>query len=471
MKEIFYDIISQLPDMQEIELTGNQAYAVEQFLEFYKSGEGRDAFILTGSAGTGKTLLIHLFTTFLRKMGWKVILLAPTGRAAKVITQRTGKASYTLHHHIFSVGEGFQGEPVFHLKENKEKSKVVYIVDEASMIGDGKEEALRSSLLQNLMHYIYENDENRKLILIGDTVQLPPINNSFSPALDVPYMKMEFGLNVFSAHLTEVKRQGSDSLVLENAVEIRDAYLSGEETPILHIHYGREVQELDNAYDALETYCGYYEYGNLDKVIFITYSNNKAMQVNMAIRNKLLETEEVLVPGDVVMVVKNNYTWGTEHFAFLANGELGTVEEVFPDSIEEKYGLRFMNAIIGFEDSTGEQKQVDCKVVLDLLQSKLAQLSSEQAYRIWQERLMYYDGLTKKEAQQELAKDPYLHALQIKYGYAVTGHKAQGGQWKNVIIAFEPNYGGDIYQYIRWTYTVFTRAEERIFLLGCPFNE
>lgn len=470
MREIFYNIISYLPEMQEIELTGNQAYAVEQFLAFYQSGEGKDAYILTGSAGTGKTLLIHLFTTFLRKMGWKVILLAPTGRAAKVITQRTGKPSYTLHHHIFSVGEGFQGEPVFHLKENKEKSKVIYIVDEASMIGDGKEEAMRTGLLQSMMKYVYDNDEYRKLILIGDSVQLPPVNNTFSPALDAAYMKMEFDLNVFSAHLSEVKRQEVDSLVLENAVQIRDAYLNGEENPVLEITYGREVQELDNAYDALETYCGYYEYGNLDKIVFITYSNHKAMQVNMAIRNKLMETEDILVSGDIVMVVKNNYTWGTEHFAFLANGEMGTVEEIFPETKEEKYGLTFMNAMIGFEDSTGEQKMVECKVVLDLLQSKLPQLTSEQNYRIWQERLMIYDGMTKKEAQQELAKDPYLHALQIKYGYAVTGHKSQGGQWQNVIIAFEPNYGGDLHQYIRWTYTVFTRAQERVFLLGCPFK-
>lgn len=193
------------------------------------------------------------------------------------------------------------------------------------------------------------------------------------------------------------------------------------------------------------------------------------MQVNMAIRHKLFETQAALIPGDLIMVVKNNYSWGTEHFPFLANGEMGVVVEVFPETKEEKYGLNFMNVSLGFEDAFGEQKLIECKVVLDLLQNKAAQLSNDHIYRIWQERSMLYVDLPKTEARKALAQDPYLHALQIKYGYAITGHKAQGGQWENVIVAFEPDYGGDIYAYIRWTYTVFTRAESRAFLLGCPF--
>lgn len=470
MRETFYTLISPILSRNGITLTDDQVLAVEQFLAFYMSGDGKDTFLMTGSAGTGKTLMIQLFTFFLKKMGWKVILLAPTGRAAKVITQRTKRPAHTIHHHIFSLEEGFHGEPFFHLKENKENSKVVYIIDEASMIGDGKEESMRMSLLASLLRYVFDNDENRKLIFIGDSVQLPPVNHTDSPALNAAYLKDEYELNVFPAHLSEVKRQSADSLVLENAVLIRDAFLNGEETPELNLRLGRDVQTLDNGYEALETYCGYYDFGNLDKVVFITYSNHKAMQVNMAIRHKLLETEEKLVPGDLVMVVKNNYTWGTEHFSFLANGEMGVVVDTFPDTVEELYGLTFMNVVIGFDDSNGEQQLVDCKVVLDLLQSKQPQLTAEQNYRIWQDRIHLYDALPKKEAQSELAKDPYLHALQLKYGYAITGHKAQGGQWQHAIIAFEPDYGNDLQAYIRWTYTVFTRATQTVNLLGCPFG-
>ncbi|MBX7241158.1 MAG: AAA family ATPase [Bacteroidia bacterium] len=469
MHSVFYQIISHLPEMEGITLTEDQENAVSRFLAFFQSDEGRDMMLLTGSAGTGKTLLIHFFTTFLKKMKWKVILLAPTGRAAKVITKRTGKPAYTIHHHVFSVGENLQGNPYFTLKENKEKSRVVYIVDEASMIGDKGDDSVRTGLLQSLLNYVYQNDENRKLILIGDPIQLPPVGHTDSPALEPRILRETFDLNVFHAHLQEVKRQEIDSLVLDNAVQIREAYTSGEEKPELSIQYGRDVQQLDNAYDALETYSGYYQEGNIDRVVFITYSNNKAMQVNMAIRHKLFETQAALIPGDLIMVVKNNYSWGTEHFPFLANGEMGVVVEVFPETKEEKYGLNFMNVSLGFEDAFGEQKLIECKVVLDLLQNKAAQLSNDHIYRIWQERSMLYVDLPKTEARKALAQDPYLHALQIKYGYAITGHKAQGGQWENVIVAFEPDYGGDIYAYIRWTYTVFTRAESRAFLLGCPF--
>ncbi|MFN0200986.1 MAG: ATP-dependent RecD-like DNA helicase [Bacteroidia bacterium] len=471
MTDIFYQLIAHLPEMQEIELTEDQQNAVTQFLEFFKSGYGRDTFLMTGSAGTGKTLLIHLFTVFLKKMGYKVILLAPTGRAAKVITRRTGKMAYTIHHHIFSVEEGLNNQPSFSLRANKEKSKVVYIIDEASMIGDVKDDALRNGLLQNLLYYVFENDENRKLMLVGDPVQLPPIGDSESPALNPHTLKQKHDLNVFYAHLNEVKRQAFDSLVLDNAVVIRDAYTDGEENPSVDLRMGRDVQVLDNAYDALETYIGYFEHGNLDKVVFLTYSNQKATQINQAIRKQVMETNELLVEGDLIMVVRNNYCWGGEHFLFLANGEMGTVLEVMRDSYEELYGLRWMDTVIGFEDSQGEQKAIDCKVVLDLLENKLAQLSQEQVLQIWQARQSLYFGLPKGEATKLINQDPYINGLQIKYGYAITGHKSQGGQWENVLIAFEPNYGGDIHQYLRWTYTVFTRAEERVFMLGCPFLE
>jgi len=462
-------IIEQILQKLQISLTQEQEVALQTFFEFFLSREDRSTLLLTGSAGTGKTLLIGIFSQFLRKMGYKVILLAPTGRAAKVISRRSKQLAYTIHHHIYEVRENLYGDVQFHPRPNKAKTKTVYIVDEASMIGDQKDSSSRRGLLYDLLNFVFDTDPQRKLILVGDPVQLPPVGHEASPALDVDALSHIGDLEVYDAHLTEVKRQEIDSGVLDNAVLIRDAYLLGQ-TQQLAINPGRDVITLESAYEALETYMGYYQEGNLDRVVFITYSNWQAMKVNQAIRHQLLETQELLVPSDVLMVVKNNYAWGDEKkFPFIANGEMGTVVYVANESYEERYGLKWVDAEIEFVDARGEAILVHCKLVLDLLQNKQAQLSRDQAYAVLQERQREYLGLAPSVAREQLRTDPYVNALQVKYGYAITGHKSQGGQWENVIIGFEPDYGQNPSAYARWTYTVFTRAEERVYLLNCPF--
>lgn len=461
-------LIADILGEDSIVLTEDQDAALQQFWHFYQSPADQATYLLTGSAGTGKTFMIHLFSQILQKSGYQVVLLAPTGRAAKVITRRTRKSAYTIHHYIYQVKEDLWGNPQFVLRQKKEKKKTVYIVDEASMIGTDRGEG-GGNLLRDLLRFVFEEEEERKLILVGDPVQLPPVGYEDSPGLDPDVLTHTFHLNVFHTHLTEVKRQHDDSGILENAVIIRDAYLEAEGV-VPALHPGSDVMIMDTPYEALETFTGYYQEGNPDRVVFITYSNYQAMKVNQAIRHELWNTEALLVPSEQIMVVKNNYAWGDEkQLPFIANGEMGTVRHVFEETRESLYGLQFVDAEIEFMDRLGEPFTLTCKLVLDLLATKHSQVPQEHLHQVSTARRAAYSHLSTREARDLMRKDPYAHALQIKYGYAITGHKAQGGQWENVVIAFEPDYGNDFRAYIRWAYTVLTRAEERVFLFNCPF--
>lgn len=474
MKDLLNTIVSDILDREGIELTEDQKLALQEFNKFYNSTETGTTLILTGSAGTGKTFMINLFTRFLKKMGYKVILLAPTGRAAKVITKRTQRLAYTIHHHIYSVMDDAFGDMHFSLKPNKESAKTVYIVDEASMINNSSEGGLHGGLLRDLISYVFESDPLRKLILVGDPVQLPPVGSKESPALQPDILIRHSYLEIFGASLNEVKRQLDDSGVLYNAVLLRDSYYNSRPEDVVNpeITPFRDVQIVENPYESLEIFLGYYHEGEQDRVVFITYSNYRAVKVNQAIRHNLFGSEDMLLPGDLLMVVRNNYAWGdTKLLPFIANGETGIVREIHSDTYEELYGLKWINAEIEFQDKTGETILVECKLVLDLLTSKQAQLDNTVMSSVAEQRRREYTGLTPRQAANQMRKDPYVNALQVKYGYAITGHKSQGGQWENVIIAFEPDYANDPQTYLRWTYTVFTRAAERVFLLHCPFVE
>lgn len=472
MDDLRQEALARIVGQEGVELTDDQAIALSQFLDFFKADIPRAALVLTGSAGTGKTFLIHIISSYLRKSGYKTTLLAPTGRAAKVVTKRARRAAFTIHHHIYSTAEGSFGGLMFELKRNKEQTQTVYIVDEASMIGDGREEGSRNSLLGDLMRFVFGEDDRRKLILVGDPVQLPPVGSDKSPALDPDVLERKFNLTVWHAHLEEVKRQMEDSGILGNAVILRDALLNFDEGVRPVLVQKRDVLSLENGYEAIESYLGYYRDGEMDRVVMICYSNFKAAKINQAIRHQLLETDQPLAYGDLIMVVKNNYTWGEEkRLPFIANGEMGIIRGVYDDSKEEKYGLKWVDVDVEFEDSMGEAYQVNGKVVLDLLDSKLPQLPDEMLARVAEERRREYADLPMTQAAEMLRTDPYINALQIKYGYAITGHKSQGGQWKNVIVVFEPDYGNNPEAYLRWVYTVFTRAEDRVMLLDCPFLE
>lgn len=464
-------LLQQILGKEDISLTEDQWEVMSSFWDFLRTDEDLATYLLTGSAGTGKTFLIRIFSRILKKSGYKVVLLAPTGRAAKVISRRTKRPAYTIHHHIYASKDDGWGRINFSLKKNKEKLATVYIVDEASMIGTQKEGEGGTNLLSDLVQYVFDADIAHKLIFVGDPVQLPPIGLSYSPGLNPFVLNRELDLNVYEGQLNEVKRQHIDSGILENSVIIRDIFvLDTGEVP--QLQPSRDVQFLDTPYEALDTYIGYFEEGNPDRTVFITYSNYQAMKVNQAIRHNLWHTQEPLLPSDLIMVVKNNYTWGEEKtLPFLANGEMGTVRYIHEESRESLYGLNWIDVEIEFLTTGGRTTLIPCKIVTDLLNSKQAQLDTAQLNSIAQARQEEYMGLSPSQMREAMRTDPYVNALQIKYGYAITGHKSQGGQWENVIVGFEPDYGNDFKAYIRWTYTVFTRAEERLFLINCPFIE
>ena len=292
LKQILADLLGDA----DITLTPDQEEALHQFSDFSRTNENRATYLLTGSAGTGKTFMINIFTQLLRKSGYKVVLLAPTGRAAKVITRRTRRPAYTIHHHIYQVKETNWGGIQFNRKKNSEKKAVVYVVDEASMIGSNADSSTTRGLLKDLLSYVFDTEEQaHKLILVGDPVQLPPVGNEYSPALHPGHLMDQEFLELWHAHLTEVKRQEVDSGILDNAIYIRDGYLD-ETGEIPQLTLGRDVQLLDNGYEALETYMGYYQEGNHDRVVFLTYSNYQATRVNQAIRRQLLQTEKKTHP-------------------------------------------------------------------------------------------------------------------------------------------------------------------------------
>ncbi len=452
-------------------LTPDQAQAMEDFYRYHRDEIGRGVFVLEGAAGTGKTFLIRLITYFLLKQGYKVALLAPTGRAAKVITKRTKRYASTVHRYIYSPSETPGGSMLFKLKENKDPTKMYYIVDEASMVGDGGEDEAGFGLLADLLKYIFTDNVKRKVIMVGDPAQLPPVGSQTSPALDPEYLKKHYRMRVLRSQMKEVMRQTAFSEVLRYATEIRESMEAGE-PPIIEKVWGGEVEHLDNGGDAMELYSGLFRADDPDAVVFLTYSNKLAVDVNLAVRRLLFEPEEDLIRGEQIMVVRNNYAWGDDKFPFIANGEMGFVRDVHRETYEEKYGLRWVDALIEFQDLSDNPVEVHCKVVLDLLADKKPQLTYHDMQQVARIRREEYQAMPKTKGAEAMRKDPYINALQIKYGYAVTGHKAQGGQWRNVIIAFEPMYKGmSMHDYMRWAYTAITRAEDKLYVLGFPFGE
>ncbi|MCB9232871.1 MAG: AAA family ATPase [Bacteroidia bacterium] len=468
MSSLFHQIIQDQLSKRGIALTTDQARVLDRFIAFYRNEINRGVFLISGAAGTGKTFFIQVISDYLRSQGWKVVLLAPTGRAAKVLTRRTRKYASTIHREIFSLTEGPGGTPSFFLKDNNDQPKTCYIVDEASMVGDTGGKGA-DGLLGQTLRYVFDGPSGHKLILVGDPNQLPPVGSTLSPALNGDYLSKTFGLAPESGDIREIMRQRQGSEILELAGSILEARESGK-IPELEIPYGKEISVLETPYQVMDEYISNFESDNLDKVVIVTYSNFFATQINQALRAQMFDTEDILVAGEVVMVVKNNYSWGGKKFPFIANGEMGTIKKVYYESLEERYGLKWMDICIEFQDLQEEPVEIDCKVVLDLLQSKDPQLSNAVMHQVAQARRREVEELPKTRQRETLRKDPYMNALQIKYGYAITGHKAQGGQWKYVIGAFEPLYKGvEMSDYLRWTYTVITRAEEHLYLFRFPF--
>ena len=435
---------------------------------FLYDSDPRSAFLLKGYAGTGKTSLISALIQTLPALRVSSLLLAPTGRAAKVIASYSERPAYTIHKKIYMTVTDASGA-VRTVRGINKHSYTLFIVDEASMIGL-EPTSTRQSLLEDLIDYVYDGNHCR-LMLIGDSAQLPPVGQSESPALDEGYLSAAFSLHVISAELTEVVRQKQLSGILAGATALRSQITSltgGDEAQMpLFSPNGVDVIRLAGE-DLMETL--YSEYGDfaLDQVVVICRSNKRANLFNQGVRNTVLFREEEVNAGDYLMVVKNNYFWLDEEssIGFIANGDI--VEVLSVRNVQELYGFRFADATVRFVDYPDEEPR-DCKLLLSTLYSESPSLTADEANLLFNNVMEDYADLpSKSDRLRELRANPYFNALQVKFAYALTCHKTQGGQWRTVIIdqGFLPPDMLLDREYLRWLYTAFTRATDRVYLLN-----
>jgi len=434
---------------------------------FLYDPDPRSAMLLRGYAGTGKTSLVSALIQTLPQLGVSCVLLAPTGRAAKVLSGYSGRQAFTIHKKIYMTATDASGS-VRTVRAVNKHSHTLFIVDEASMIGV-EPVGHSHSLLEDLVDYVYDGNHCR-LMLIGDTAQLPPVGQSESPALDERYLSSAFALSVTPHELTEVVRQQSLSGILANATSIREqiAVMSGSDEVRLPLF--TEADDVVNlaGTDLMDTL--YREYGDhrQEEVVIVTRSNKRANLFNQGVRNSVLFREQEVNAGDYLMVVKNNYFWldSDSSIGFIANGDI--VEVLSVRNVQELYGFRFADATLRFVDYPDEQEH-DCKLLLSTLYSESPSLTAEEQERLYSAVMEDYADLPHKaDRLRELRQNPYYNALQVKFSYSLTCHKTQGGQWDTVIIdqGFLPPDQPLGRDYLRWLYTAFTRATGRVYLLG-----
>ena len=434
---------------------------------FLYDPDPRSAMLLRGYAGTGKTSLVSALIQTLPQLGVSCVLMAPTGRAAKVLSGYSGRQAFTIHKKIYMTTTDASGA-VRTVRAVNKHSHTLFIVDEASMIGV-EPVARGHSLLEDLVDYVYDGNHCR-LMLIGDTAQLPPVGQSESPALDERYLSSAFALNVTSHELTEVVRQQSLSGILSNATTLRGQIADMSDADDVSLPLFSVADDVVNlaGSDLMETL--YREYGDRrqEEVVIVTRSNKRANLFNHGVRNSVLFREQEVNAGDYLMVVKNNYFWldSDSSIGFIANGDI--VEVLSVRNVQELYGFRFADATLRFVDYPDEQER-DCKLLLSTLYSESPSLTSDEQERLYNAVMEDYADLPHKaDRLRELRQNPYYNALQVKFSYSLTCHKTQGGQWDTVIIdqGFLPPDQPLGRDYLRWLYTAFTRATGRVYLLG-----
>ena len=429
-----------------------------------KAGDQKDTLVLRGYAGTGKTTVIGTLVNVLPLFNLKFALLAPTGRAAKVISSYAGKKAFTIHKMIYrQVADPKTGELRF-VKQKNYFKKTVFIVDEASLISD-ESGFMNNGLLSDLVAYIFEHNSN-KLILVGDNAQLPPVGIGKSPALDLLYLKQRFGLDAIEVELNEVLRQEQESGILFNATQLREAVFDEKKEVYFETRSYSDIFKMTN--EKLEEGIRYaFDKFGKENTAIICRSNWQAVRYNEYIRRMILFKEDEIEAGDMIMVVKNNYfvLEPDSPAGFIANGEFAEIRKIF--SFEDEYGFRFANVELQLIDYP-EMTPFQAKVILDTLHSNTPSLTPEENNKLYHQILEKYKVIqTKVKFKEAIQTDEYLNALQIKFAYALTCHKSQGGQWKAVFVDHgvrkEP---GEDRDHIRWLYTAITRAEKEVFLIN-----
>ena len=459
------------------EPTAEQQEAMNVFATFMADRGMMPVMVMRGSAGTGKTTLAAAIVRALRSLEQQQVLLAPTGRAAKVFSLYAGSAAYTIHRRIYrqkSLEGGFE------LGYNNAKD-TLFIVDEASMVslnGEGR------SLLDDLISYVY-NGRNCRMMLIGDQAQLPPVGEEESPALMAPVLR-SYGLHVYECTLSEVLRQSQESGILWNATEVRWLMYDGRcELPQVHLQGFTDIHVVPGD-ELIETLASSYSEVGLDETLVVTRSNKRANIFNQGIRNQILGREEELTTGDQLMVVKNNYYWPLaesrqqladsprnatlsqreQPMEFIANGDMCVVRRV--RNVHEQYGFRFAEVTVTFPDY--DDYELTATVLLDTLTSEAPALTRDQQETLYNKVLEDYADIPRKSDRlKALKEDRYYNALQVKYAYAATCHKAQGGQWAHIYV--DQGYMTDDMlstDYLHWLYTAFTRATEQLYLINWP---
>lgn len=449
-----------------LEPTSQQSALMEKVANFIVDKDSDRIFLLKGYAGTGKTSVISSVIRVMDELQQPVVLLAPTGRAAKVLSIYSEKQAFTIHKKIYRQKSGADFNSDFNLNVNLHKS-TLFVVDEASMIANSAPDSVFGSgcLLDDLIHYVYSG-ENCRLILIGDTAQLPPVGQLLSPALDKGMLE-GYGFSVDEFELTEVVRQASSSGILSNATFLRTLIANefyDDGLPKIDTESFPDVKKMpgDELIEALSSSYG--KYGT-DDVIVISRSNKRANVFNNGIRNSVLYREEELSSGDMLMVVKNNYFWSKDikGFDFIANGDVAEVKRI--RNKRELYGFRFAEVLLYFPDYDTE---IEANILLDTLQSPSPTLTYDDSNRLFQAvQEDYMDIGNKRDRMLKMRQDPYLNALQVKFAYAVTCHKAQGGQWDDVYIdvGYITEEQTDI-EFLRWLYTAFTRARRNVYMIN-----
>ncbi|MGB4775760.1 MAG: AAA family ATPase [Daejeonella sp.] len=434
--------------------------------KFLNSDNGNECFLLKGYAGTGKTTIISALVKVLPKLALKSVLLAPTGRAAKVISNYSGKKALTIHKKIYRKKDTVTPDMNFVLGENLFEN-TIFIVDEASMISDQSNDFSRQNLLQDLVTYVY-NGKNCKLMLVGDTAQLPPVGSSYSPALDLEKLKSYFALDLFSYELTDVVRQEKASGILHNATQIRELIRTETQVfPKFTIKGFKDIYQMTGERLVEGLNYAYNKYG-MDNTLVICRSNKNANSFNQNIRNRILYREEELTGGDLIMIVRNNYFWlqhDENNGGFIANGDIARVRKV--KNIQDQYGFRFAEVVLELIDYPNEEP-LSCKVLLDTLYAETPSLSPADNKRFYEAVAEDYKHINNKRLRLlEMKNNPYYNALQIKFAFTVTCHKAQGGQWDAVFI--DQGYLTDEMlntEFLRWLYTAVTRTTKELFLVN-----
>lgn len=449
------------------ELTGSQRTAGRALTNFICNPDENQVFILNGYAGTGKTTMVSALVKTLTMVRKRCVLLAPTGRSAKVFSVYSGRKAYTIHKCLYWASER-DGIREFTRRPNK-ATNTVFIVDEASMIGDGAGESPlfgSRSLMDDLFSFVFEG-ANCQLLLVGDNAQLPPVNFDESPALEIEYIRHNFNVTANSTTLTDVTRQTQDSGILHNASLLRHKMQHDDfSLPIFAAPVfpdckrvnGEELEEL------LNHLYGKYE---SDEIVTITYSNKRAYVYNQEIRHRILYREEQLSAGDFVIAVKNNYFWVQEddEVGFIANGD--NMEILSINKTQDIYGFRFADVTARLCDYP-DHDSIDIKIILDSLDCEGPALGREDWNRLYESVSQdYADIPTKKERYQKMREDPFLNAVQVKFSYALTCHKTQGGQWLVVLLDQGIIQDGILTKsYFRWLYTALTRATKQVYLIN-----